>query len=92
MGAHPCHLTMDRQGKFILVANYSGGNVAVLPILANGELGEAVDMVQHSGKSINMNRQEGPHAHSVNLSPDNRFAFVCDLGWWINYVELKLYL
>jgi 6-phosphogluconolactonase len=80
MGAHPCHLTMDRQGKFILVANYSGGNVAVLPILANGELGEAVDMVQHSGKSINMNRQEGPHAHSVNLSPDNRFAFVCDLG------------
>jgi 6-phosphogluconolactonase len=80
LGAHPCHLTMDRQGKFILVANYSGGNVAVLPILANGELGEAVDIVQHTGKSINANRQEGPHAHSVNLSHDNRFAFVCDLG------------
>jgi len=80
LGAHPCHLTVDRSGKFILAANYTGGNVAVLPVLSNGELGEPVEMVQHSGKGPNAGRQEGPHAHSVNLSPDNRFAFVCDLG------------
>ncbi len=80
LGAHPCHLSVDRTGKFILVANYTGGNVSVLPILADGSLGEPADMVQHTGKGPNKARQETAHAHSVNLSPDNRFAFVCDLG------------
>lgn len=80
LGAHPCHLTADRAGKFILVANYTGGNVAVLPILPGGHLGEPVEMIQHTGKGPNTGRQEAAHAHSVNLSPDNRFAFVCDLG------------
>lgn len=80
LGAHPCHLAISSNGKFILVANYTGGNVAVLPILPDGQPGQPVDMVQHQGKGVNPARQEGPHAHSVNLSPDNRFAFVCDLG------------
>jgi 6-phosphogluconolactonase len=80
LGAHPCHLTVDRSGKFILVANYTGGNVTVMPVLPDGQLGGPVDMVQHFGKGINPGRQDGPHAHSVILSPDNRFAFVCDLG------------
>lgn len=80
MGAHPCHLTIDRTGKFILVANYTGGNVAVLPILTDGQLGEPVAMVQHTGYVLNDGTKISPHAHSVNLSPDNRFAFVCDLG------------
>lgn len=80
LGAHPCHLTIDRTGRFILVANYTGGNAAVLPVMADGSLGEPVDSVQHSGKGPNTARQEAAHVHSVNLSPDNRFAFVCDLG------------
>lgn len=80
LGAHPCHLSMDRTGKFILVANYTGGNVAVLSIKTDGHLDEPVDMVQHTGSGLNSSRQQTPHAHSVNLSPDNRFAFVCDLG------------
>ena len=80
MGAHPCHLTTDRTGCFVLVANYTGGNASVLPVLPNGSLGEAVSVVQHSGSGPNAARQEKAHAHSVNLSPDNRFAFVCDLG------------
>jgi 6-phosphogluconolactonase len=54
--------------------------VAVLPVLPGGGLGDPVEMVQHTGHSVNASRQEGPHAHSVNISPDNRFAFVCDLG------------
>jgi 6-phosphogluconolactonase len=80
LGAHPCHLTIDQTGRFMLVANYTGGNVAVLPIQPDGKLGKAVDMVRHTGSGPVKDRQSVAHAHSVNLSPDNRFAFVCDLG------------
>ncbi len=80
MGAHPCHLTVSRNGKFVLVANYTGGNAAVLPVSENGTLGEPVCVKQHSGKGPNRDRQEKPHAHSITLSPDNQYAYVCDLG------------
>lgn len=79
-GADPCYITVDRAGKYVLVANYTGGSVAVFPILADGKLGEASAFVQHTGKGTNPERQEGPHAHSIDLSPDNRFAMVDDLG------------
>jgi 6-phosphogluconolactonase len=79
-GAGPCHLTTDKAGKFVLVANYGGGSAAVLPVGTDGRLGAPVSVVQHQGKGANPRRQEGPHAHSINLSPDNRFAFVADLG------------
>lgn len=80
LGGSPCYVTVDRTGRFVLVANYSGGNVAVLPIHKDGSLREATDMKQNSGKSINAERQDGPHAHCVELDPANRFAYVCDLG------------
>ncbi len=79
-GADPCYITVDRSGKYVLVANYTGGSVAVFPILADGKLGEASTFVQHTGHGADPKRQEGPHAHSIDLSPDNRFAFVDDLG------------
>ncbi len=79
-GADPCYITVDKMGKFVLVANYTGGSVAVFPVLADGKLGEASAFVQHTGKGTNPERQEGPHAHSIDLSPDNRFAYVDDLG------------
>ncbi len=79
-GADPCYVTVDRTGKYVLVANYTGGSVAVFPILKDGSLGEASAFVQHSGHGPNPQRQEGPHAHSIDLSPDNRFAMVDDLG------------
>ena len=79
-GADPCYVTVDRAGKYVLVANYTGGSVAVFPILKDGSLGEASAFVQHSGHGSNPQRQEGPHAHSIDLSPDNRFAMVDDLG------------
>ncbi|MFM7152377.1 MAG: lactonase family protein [Gemmataceae bacterium] len=79
-GGAPCHLITDRAGKFVLCANYSGGNALVLPIEAEGKLGKATAFVQHKGKSINPARQEGPHAHSINLDSANRYAFVADLG------------
>lgn len=79
-GSGPCHLIVDDAGRHVLVANYSGGTVAVLPIDANGQLREASCVIQHQGKSVNPKRQEAPHPHSVNLDPTGRFAFVADLG------------
>jgi 6-phosphogluconolactonase len=79
-GADPCYITVDKTGKYVLVANYTGGSVAVFPVLADGKLGEASAFVQHTGHGPDPSRQEGPHAHSIDLSPDNRFAFADDLG------------
>jgi 6-phosphogluconolactonase len=79
-GSGPCHLVLDKEGRNLLVANYSGGNVGVLPVGPDGRLGEATAVVQHTGKSVNPDRQEGPHPHCVTLDPANRFALVCDLG------------
>ncbi len=80
MGADPCHVIVDRTGKFAIVANYSGGSVSVFPIQRNGNLGPASDVVQHHGSSVNKERQEGPHAHCVILDRSNRYAFASDLG------------
>ncbi len=79
-GEAPCHLVVDRQGKHVLVANYTGGNVSVLRIEKDGRLGERTAFVQHKGKGSDPGRQEAPHAHSINLDAANRFAFVADLG------------
>jgi 6-phosphogluconolactonase len=79
-GSGPCHVNIDYAGKNVLVANYGSGSVSVIPIAADGKLAEATGFVQHEGSSINPQRQKGPHAHSINPSPDNRFAFVADLG------------
>jgi 6-phosphogluconolactonase len=86
-GDAPCHLNLDRSGKWLAVANYSSGTAAVLPVKPDGSLGEAVAVVQHKGKSVNPQRQQGPHAHSVNFSEDNQHLFVADLG----LDEVKIY-
>ncbi len=79
-GSGTCHLAIDRQGKYVVVANYGSGSVSCLPIEADGRLGEVVSHMQHKGSSINRRRQEGPHAHGVSLDAANRFVFVPDLG------------
>jgi 6-phosphogluconolactonase len=76
----PAHITLDRTGKYVLVSNYTRGSVAVFSVLKDGRLGEATSFVQHKGSSVNPERQQGPHAHCIALSPDNRFAVVADLG------------
>ena len=79
-GAGPCHLSVDQTGRYVLVANYSSGAVAMLPVREDGSLGEATDSVQHEGSSVHPKRQAGPHAHSITVGPENRFAFAADLG------------
>ncbi len=79
-GADPCYITVDKTGKYVLVANYTGGSIAAFPILEDGRLGEASAFIQHTGHGTNPERQEGPHAHSIDMSPDNHFAIVDDLG------------
>ena len=76
----PAYITLDRTDKYALVANYTRGSVAVFPVLKDGRLGDATSFVQHKGSSVNPQRQKGPHAHAIALSPDNRFATVADLG------------
>jgi len=79
-GDGPCHLALDRGGRWLAVANYGSGSVAVLPLRKDGGVGEAQAVVQHRGSSANPQRQAGPHAHCVLFSPDNRFLLVADLG------------
>ncbi|MEZ6115526.1 MAG: lactonase family protein [Pirellulaceae bacterium] len=79
-GTAPCHLNVDQTGRFVLVANYGSGTASVIRIEEDGSLGDRTAFQQHEGSSVNAQRQEGPHAHSINLDAQNRFAFVADLG------------
>lgn len=79
-GSETCYLSVAPNGKFVLVANYTGGNLAVLPVRSDGQLGQATSLVNHEGSSINADRQEGPHPHSVLFDPQHRFALSADLG------------
>jgi 6-phosphogluconolactonase len=79
-GAGPCYVSLDKDGRFVLVANYDGGSVATFEIEPDGSLSLAKGFVQHSGSGADKERQEGPHAHWIGVSPDNRYALVSDLG------------
>jgi len=79
-GGGPCHLALDATGRWLAVANYGTGSVAVLPVGSDGKLGEAAAFDQHHGSGVNRARQAGPHAHEAVFSPDNRYLLVPDLG------------
>ena len=79
-GRASCYLDVDATGKTVVVANYSSGSVAALSVQKDGSLGEAASFVQHSGSGFDPARQKGPNAHSIVISPDNRFALAADLG------------
>jgi 6-phosphogluconolactonase len=79
-GADPCHVSLSPNGKFLAAANYSGGSVASYTLAGDGALSEPVSVIQHVGGSVNPERQARPHAHSINFSPDSRFAYAADLG------------
>jgi 6-phosphogluconolactonase len=80
LGSAACYLDVDATGKTVLVANYSSGSVAALPVGQDGMLGKAASFFQHAGSSVDPARQKEPHAHCFVVSPDNRFAYAADLG------------
>lgn len=80
-GPGPCYVAVEATGRYAIVANYSGGSVAMLPIAEDGSLKPSSHFIQHYGGSkVNPKRQEKAHAHSVNIDPSNRFCVVNDLG------------
>src|SRR5215472_7557998 len=79
-GAGPCHISLDKTGHYVLVANYDAGTVAVFPMQEGGQLGKYTGFAKHTGQSVNKERQEGPHAHWIGTSPDNQFLLTADLG------------
>ena len=79
-GGAPCFVSVDRSGRVVLVANYVGGNLALLPIQSNGALAPTTQVMQHTGSGPNAERQNAPHAHCIVPDPSNRFALAADLG------------
>ena len=79
-GTIPCYVALDKTGRYAMVANYGSGSVEVIEVRKAGRLGKVTAFDQYAGSSVNPERQEGPHAHSINVSPDNRFALAADLG------------
>jgi 6-phosphogluconolactonase len=79
-GGAPCYVSLDASGRFLMVANYVGGNVAVFPVRGDGSLGGATDVKQDEGSGPNRERQEGPHAHCILQDASGRHVYACDLG------------
>jgi len=79
-GTASCFVEVDPTGKSVLIANYSSGNVSSFPVESDGSLGEAASFFQHSGSSVDPERQKGPNAHCFVVSPDGKHALACDLG------------
>ncbi len=91
-GAGPAHLSVHPSGKYVLVANYQGGTVAVLPIRPNGGLGAATDVVHDSGMigpahalgapagSFAISGHDKPHAHMIQADPSGKYVLATDLG------------
>ena len=77
-GVNPCYITNDK--KNVIVANYTSGSLAVFSKNSDGSLGVAKQVFQQFGKSVNPKRQESPHVHMVQFSPDKKFVFATDLG------------
>lgn len=79
-GDNPCHLAVSADGKWLTVANYSGGNLSVFPINKDGSLNPYAQLIRHTGKSINEKRQKQAYVHQTVFSPDNGYLFTPDLG------------
>ena len=79
-GGGSCFITTDQTGKLLISAQYSGGGVSVFPIAEDGSLKSRSQLIKHGEPSRVHKHQKSAHPHYCGISPDNRFAFVCDLG------------
>lgn len=89
-GASPCYISIDKARRNAFIANYSTGNLSVLPINKDGSLGAVSQTLQDEGKGPQTDRQEGPHVHTAFLSPDEKYVLYSDLGTdKINHARYK---
>lgn len=79
-GDDPCFVSVTKDGKWIAVGNYSGGNFSIFPVNADGSLMPSAQVIQHEGSGPDKDRQEKPHVHATVFSPDNNYLLVTDLG------------
>ena len=79
-GESPCYINTDKDGKYVVVANYNGGSFSILPVKADGKIEAPVQTIEHTGSGVNKERQEKPHVHCVVFSPDYQYLYVTDLG------------
>ena len=79
-GADASYVELDRTGRYLFVANYEGGNIAAFALQPDGSIGKRTAFFQHTGSSVNPQRQKHAYAHSIKIDPTNRFALVGDLG------------
>jgi 6-phosphogluconolactonase len=79
-GGDPSYISLDKTGHFIFVANYATGNFGVWALKPDGSIGDRTAFIQHTGSSVNPQRQSHAYAHSVIVDPTNRFVLVADLG------------
>lgn len=79
-GTDPCYVSVDKNSKNLFVANYSSGSLVAYSLKSNGRLGDSLQVIRHTGKSIDATRQKTPHVHAVVLSPDEKYLFSDDLG------------
>ena len=77
-GNDPCHIITD--DKNVMIANYSGGNIAVFGKNPDGSLSKLKQTIKHYGNSSNQQRQEKPHVHQLYFSPDKKYVLATDLG------------
>jgi 6-phosphogluconolactonase len=79
-GSGTSYVAVDPGGQDVLIANYTSGSIACFRLQPNGSLGLRTAFVQFTGSGPNAKRQQGPHAHSIYVSPDDAFVYACDLG------------
>lgn len=79
-GEDPCYLCMDPSSEYLFTANYSSGSITTFPLGKDGAIKNSTSIVQHTGRSVNEERQEGPHMHCVTFTPDGKYLCAVDLG------------
>jgi len=77
---NPCHVAIDRTGRYLFISSYGSGALSVYPVLEDGFIGDSIQLIQFTGSSVNPDRQKEPHAHSSLISNDNEILYVADLG------------
>jgi len=79
-GTSTCHISIDKTGRYVMMANFGSGSVSVVRIREDGSLGELTAFIQNVGHSVDPSIQTEPHPHWIGVSPDNRYVIVSDLG------------